>query len=68
LHNDVYHFRGIPYGADTSGKNRFMPPQKPEPWNNVFPAVWWGNSAPQILDNHSQGPMRHLLTAGTMMR
>ena len=48
---DIYHFRGIPYGADTSGKNRFMPPQKPEPWADIRPAVWWGNSAPQDLDN-----------------
>ncbi|MFZ2339385.1 MAG: carboxylesterase family protein [Bacteroidales bacterium] len=29
----------------------FMPPQKPEPWDNIYPAVWWGNSAPQIMDN-----------------
>ncbi len=47
----IYNFRGIPYGADTSGKNRFMPPQKPEPWTDVKPAVWWGNTAPQIMDN-----------------
>ena len=47
----IYNFRGIPYGADTSGKNRFMPPQKPEPWTNVKPAVWWGNTAPQSMDN-----------------
>ncbi len=39
-------FLGIPYGADTSGANRFMPPQKPKPWTDIFPAVWWGNSAP----------------------
>lgn len=48
---DIYHFLGIPYGADTSGKNRFMPPQKPEPWKDIYPAVYWANAAPQILDN-----------------
>jgi para-nitrobenzyl esterase len=48
---DIYTFRGIPYGADTSGKNRFMAPVKPEPWTDIRPAVWWGNSAPQIMDN-----------------
>ncbi|HYQ58423.1 MAG TPA: carboxylesterase family protein, partial [Draconibacterium sp.] len=56
IRGGVYHFRGIPYGADTGGKNRFMPPQKPEPWDDVFPAVWWGNSAPQILDNQYSRP------------
>ncbi|HEY3390206.1 MAG TPA: carboxylesterase family protein [Prolixibacteraceae bacterium] len=44
-------YRGIPYGADTSGKNRFMPPQPPKAWSNILPAVWWGNTAPQIMDN-----------------
>ncbi|NQU88317.1 MAG: carboxylesterase/lipase family protein [Mariniphaga sp.] len=48
---DIYQFRGIPYGADTGGKNRFMPPQKPEPWDEIYPAVWWGNAAPQRMDN-----------------
>jgi para-nitrobenzyl esterase len=47
----IHHFLGIPYGADTSGTNRFMPPQKPKPWTEVFPALWWGNSAPQNMDN-----------------
>ena len=49
--NGIYTFLGIPYGADTSGKNRFMPPQKPEPWSDVKHTIWWGNSAPQIMDN-----------------
>jgi len=48
---DIYSFLGIPYGANTGGKNRFMPPQKPEPWKDVFPAVYWGNAAPQNLEN-----------------
>ena len=42
---------GIPYGADTSGANRFMPPQKPKPWTDVYPALWWGNTAPQNMEN-----------------
>ena len=47
----IHHFLGMPYGADTAGPNRFMPPQKPKPWTDVFPALWWGNSAPQNMDN-----------------
>ena len=47
----IVNFRGIPYGADTSGKNRFMPPQPPKPWTTTLPTVWWGNTAPQIMDN-----------------
>ncbi|AYQ34701.1 carboxylesterase/lipase family protein [Runella sp. SP2] len=46
----IHTFLGIPYGADTSGANRFMPPQKPAPWTEVRPAVWWGNTAPQIME------------------
>ncbi len=48
---DIYYFLGIPYGAGTSGKNRFMMPRKPEPWTDVFPAVFWGDYAPQLTDN-----------------
>lgn len=43
----IYTFLGIPYAADTSGENRFMPPRKHEPWEGVRPAVFYGNSAPQ---------------------
>src|SRR5580765_8246725 len=35
-------FRGIPYGADTSGKNRFMPPRKPAAWTGVRPSFGYG--------------------------
>ena len=46
----IHTFLGIPYGADTSGENRFMPPKKPTSWTDIKPAVWWGNSAPQIME------------------
>jgi para-nitrobenzyl esterase len=51
IHRDIYNFLGIPYGANTTGKNRFMPAQKPEPWTDIYPAVYWPNAAPQLLDN-----------------
>jgi para-nitrobenzyl esterase len=47
----IQYFLGIPYGADTSGANRFMPPQRPKPWTDVYPALWWGDSAPQNMEN-----------------
>jgi para-nitrobenzyl esterase len=47
---DIFQFLGVPYGADTSGKNRFMPPQKPTSWSEIKPCVWWGNTAPQIME------------------
>lgn len=51
IHRDIYNFLGIPYGANTEGKNRFMPPQKPEKWTDIYPAVYWPNAAPQLLEN-----------------
>jgi len=45
----IHVFRGIPYGADTSGKNRFMPPQKPSSWTGTRDAIEWGHVAPQPL-------------------
>jgi para-nitrobenzyl esterase len=45
--NGILAFKGIPYGADTSGANRFMPPQKPSPWTNVRPCLYHGLVSPQ---------------------
>jgi len=53
----IYQFRGIPYGASTAGENRFMPPKEPQTWDDVFPALWWGNSAPQIMDSRYAGTL-----------
>ena len=52
----IHTFVGIPYGADTSGENRFLPPKKPTPWTDVKPAVWWGNSAPQNTEKRYANP------------
>jgi para-nitrobenzyl esterase len=43
----IYTFLGIPYAADTSGENRFMPPRKHPKWDSIRPTVFYGNSAPQ---------------------
>jgi para-nitrobenzyl esterase len=45
----IHVFRGVPYGADTSGMNRFRPPQKPAAWKDVRDALTWGHVAPQPL-------------------
>jgi para-nitrobenzyl esterase len=45
--NGIQTFKGIPYGANTSGNNRFMPPAPPAKWTGIKDALQYGFSAPQ---------------------
>jgi para-nitrobenzyl esterase len=47
IRNGIYTFKAVPYGADTSGQNRFMPPQKPTPWPGVRSCLYHGFVSPQ---------------------
>jgi para-nitrobenzyl esterase len=50
--NGVYIFKGVPYGASTSGANRFMPPVKPEPWSGIRNALQYGRVCPSQDSAH----------------
>ena len=49
LDGGVFTFKGIPYGQNTSGENRWLPAKPPAPWKDEYPALIYGANCPQIL-------------------
>ncbi|MEO8597638.1 MAG: carboxylesterase family protein [Candidatus Solibacter sp.] len=45
----VLTFKGIPYGQDTSGENRWLPAKPPKAWTGEYPALIYGANCPQRL-------------------
>ncbi|PCD02469.1 carboxylesterase [Sphingomonas spermidinifaciens] len=54
---DVFHFKGIPYGDDTGGANRWLPAKPPKPWTDPYMALVYGANCPQTL--HSWRAIEH---------
>ena len=47
-------FKGVAYGGNTGGKNRFMPPTEPKKWKGVKEAFAFGQISPQMPSDPTQ--------------
>lgn len=46
---EVFTFKGVPYGQNTGGENRWLPLKPPTPWTEEYPAFIYGANCPQTL-------------------
>jgi para-nitrobenzyl esterase len=49
----VYTFKGVPYGADTGGENRWLPAKPPQRWTETRDTLSYGANCPQTLHDFS---------------
>lgn len=47
----IYTFKGVPYGDDTGGANRFVVAQKVKPWTGVRNCLYYGHTCPTGFRN-----------------
>src|SRR5215472_3840177 len=57
----IYSFKGIPYGASTAGRNRFMPPQPPQPRAGVRDVLAYAGRAWQLPNRPKRRPVLETL-------
>ena len=53
LDGGVFTFKGIPYGQDTGGENRWLPAKPPKLWDGEYPALIYGANCPQRLHDYT---------------
>ena len=49
LDGGVFTFKGVPYGQDTGGANRWLPAKPPTPWTGERHTLIYGPNCPQTL-------------------
>ena len=54
VEDGVLTFKGVPYGANTGGENRWLPATPPAPWDGEYPALTYGANCPQRLVPYHQ--------------
>jgi para-nitrobenzyl esterase len=57
----IHSLKGIPYGASPTRRNRFMPPEPPQPWGGVRDAVAYAGRAWQLPNRPARRPVLETL-------